>query len=167
MTLATAGAEGVPSARIVLLKGLDDRGFVFFTNYESQKGEELEENPHAALVFYWAELERQVRITGAVEKTSREESETYFATRPRIAQIGAWVSEQSTVIESRRVLEDQFTALEQWYEGQEIGPPPHWGGYRVEPEIIEFWQGRPGRLHDRLRYVRTGETAWEIERLAP
>ena len=167
MTLATATPDGIPSARVVLLKGFDDRGFVFFTNYQSRKGEELEENPHAALVFYWGELERQVRITGTVTKTSREESEAYFASRPVPAQIGAWVSEQSSVIANRKILEDQYTALAQWYEGQEIPAPPHWGGYRVSPETIEFWQGRPSRLHDRILFTRIDESKWEIERLSP
>ena len=167
MTLATASADGIPSARIVLLKGVDEDGFVFFTNYESQKGEELGENPHAALVFYWAELERQVRIMGGVTKTSREESEEYFAKRPVESQLGAWASEQSTVIPNRRSLEDQLTALGKWYEGQEIPAPPYWGGYRVSPETIEFWQGRPNRLHDRLVYTLDDGGKWEIDRLAP
>jgi pyridoxamine 5'-phosphate oxidase len=167
MTLATATPDGIPSARVVLLKGFDDRGFVFFTNYQSRKGEELEENPHAALVFYWGELERQVRITGTVTKTPREESEAYFASRPVPAQIGAWVSEQSSVIANRKILEDQYTALAQWYEGQEIPAPPHWGGYLVSPETIEFWQGRPSRLHDRILFTRIDESKWEIERLSP
>jgi len=167
MTLATASADAIPSARMVLLKGIDERGFVFYTNYESQKGEELEENPHAALVFYWADLERQVRISGTVSKVSREETEAYFATRPKSSQLSAWASEQSTVLPSRKTLEEQVTALEQWYEGQEISAPPYWGGYRVSPEIIEFWQGRPNRLHDRLVYTKTDEGKWEIERLAP
>jgi pyridoxamine 5'-phosphate oxidase len=166
MCLATADADGFPSARMVLLKGADERGFTFYTNYESRKGEELEENPHAALVFYWAELERQVRITGDVEKVSREETEAYFATRPRESQLGAWVSEQSEVISGRKTLEDQKAALEKWYEGLEILAPPNWGGYRVKPHEIEFWQGRPGRLHDRLRYgLEDGK--WLVERLAP
>jgi pyridoxamine 5'-phosphate oxidase len=167
MTLATATADGIPSARIVLLKGFDERGFVFFTNYESQKGEELEENPNAALVFYWAELERQVRIAGTVTKTSREESEAYFATRPVESRLSTWASEQSTVIASRKVLEEQVASLAKWYEGQEVPPPPYWGGYRVSPEIFEFWQGRPNRLHDRLAFTRIDESKWEIERLAP
>jgi pyridoxamine 5'-phosphate oxidase len=167
MTLATATPDGIPSARVVLLTGFDDRGFVFFTNYQSRKGEELEENPHAALVFYWGELERQVRITGTVTKTSREKSEAYFASRPVPAQIGAWVSEQSSVIPNRKILEDQYTALAQWYEGQEIPAPPHWGGYLVSPETIEFWQGRPSRLHDRILFTRIDESKWEIERLSP
>jgi pyridoxamine 5'-phosphate oxidase len=167
MTLATATPDGIPSARMVLLKGFDERGFAFFTNYESQKGRELAENPHAALVFYWAELERQVRITGTVTKTSPEESEAYWSTRPVASQIGAWVSEQSTVVPNRKVLEEQVAALEKWYEAVEIPIPPYWGGYRVAPETIEFWQGRPNRLHDRIRYTKTGEGKWQIERLAP
>jgi pyridoxamine 5'-phosphate oxidase len=166
MCLATADADGFPSARMVLLKGVDERGFTFYTNYESRKGEELEENPHAALVFYWAELERQVRIAGAVEKVTREETEAYFATRPRESQLGAWVSEQSAVISGRKTLEEQTVALEKWYEGLEIPAPPNWGGYRVKPDEIEFWQGRPGRLHDRLRYGLE-EGKWLVERLAP
>jgi pyridoxamine 5'-phosphate oxidase len=167
MTLATATPDGIPSARVVLLKGFDERGFAFFTNYESQKGRELAENPHAALVFYWAELERQVRITGTVTKTSPEESEAYWSTRPAASQLGAWVSEQSTVVPNRKVLEEQMAALEKWYEAVEIPTPPYWGGYRVAPETIEFWQGRPNRLHDRLRYTKTGEGKWQIDRLAP
>ncbi len=167
MTLATATPDGIPSARIVLLKYFDQQGFVFFTNYESQKGEELEENPNVALVFYWAELERQVRITGAVVKTPREESEAYFALRPRASQLGAWASEQSTVVPNRQFLEEQLASLEIWYESQEIPAPPYWGGYRVRPEVIEFWQGRHSRLHDRLVFSRVDESKWEIERLAP
>ncbi len=166
MCLATATAEGFPSARIVLLKGMDERGFVFYTNYESRKAEELAENPRAALVFYWGELERQVRITGDVEKVDRSETETYFATRPRGSQLGAWVSEQSSVISGREALEEQMAALEKWYEGLEIPAPPNWGGYRVKADEIEFWQGRTGRLHDRLRY-RLEEGKWLVERLAP
>ena len=167
MTLATATADGIPSARIVLLKGFDEQGFVFFTNYESPKGEDLEENPNVALVFYWAELERQVRISGTAAKTSREVSEAYFATRPRDSQLGAWASEQSTVIPNRRFLEEQLESLTKWYEGQEIPAPPYWGGYRVRPEAIEFWQGRHSRLHDRLVFTRVDESKWEIERLSP
>ncbi len=167
MTLATVAADGVPSARIVLLKHFDQQGFVFFTNYESQKGEELEENPNVALVFYWAELERQVRISGTAAKTSREESEKYFAMRPRASQLGAWASEQSTVVPGRNFLEEQLASLEKWYEGQEIPAPPYWGGYRVQPEVIEFWQGRQSRLHDRLVFSRMEESKWEIERLSP
>jgi pyridoxamine 5'-phosphate oxidase len=167
MTLATATPDGIPSARMVLLKGFDERGFAFFTNYESQKGRELAENPHAALVFYWAELERQVRITGTVTKTSQAESEAYWSTRPVASQLGAWVSEQSTVVPNRKVLEEQMAALEKWYEDVEIPAPPYWGGYRVAPETIEFWQGRPNRLHDRFRYTKAGEGKWQIERLSP
>jgi len=166
MTLATSTPDGIPSARIVLLKHFDEEGFVFSTNYESQKGEELEENPNVALVFYWAELERQVRITGFAEKTSREESEKYFATRPRESQLGAWASEQSTVVPGRKFLEEQLTSLTKWYEDQEIPTPPYWGGYRVKPDTIEFWQGRPSRLHDRLLFTRV-DSKWEIERLSP
>ena len=167
MTLATATLDGIPSARIVLLKHFDEQGFVFFTNYESQKADELEENPNVALIFYWAELERQVRITGTVDKTSREEAETYFAKRPRASQLGAWASEQSTVVPGRQVLEEQLASLTKWYEGQEIPAPPYWGGYRVRPEAIEFWQGRESRLHDRLVFNRLDESKWEIERLSP
>jgi pyridoxamine 5'-phosphate oxidase len=166
MCLATADADGSPSARMVLLKGVDERGFTFYTNYESRKAEELEENPRAALVFYWSELERQVRITGSVEKVTREETEAYFAMRPRESQLGAWVSEQSAVISGRKALEERKTALEKWYEGMEIPAPPNWGGYRVKPDEIEFWQGRPGRLHDRLRYGWE-DGKWIVERLAP
>ncbi len=167
MTLATATPDGIPSARMVLLKHFDEAGFVFFTNYDSQKGQELEENPNAALVFYWAELERQVRITGKAAKTSREESEAYFAKRPVPSQIGAWASEQSTVVPNRKTLEEQATALAKWYEGVEIPAPPYWGGFRIAPVTIEFWQGRPDRLHDRFRYTRTEQSKWQIERLAP
>ncbi len=167
MTLATATPDGIPSARIVLLKHFDEQGFVFFTNYESRKGGEMEENPNVALVFYWAELERQVRIAGTVVKTSRGESEAYFAQRPRASQLGAWASEQSTVVKNRQFLEEQLTSLTKWYEGQEIPAPPYWGGYRVQPEVIEFWQGRHSRLHDRLVFSRVNESKWQIERLSP
>jgi pyridoxamine 5'-phosphate oxidase len=167
MTLATATLDGAVSARIVLLKHFDAQGFVFFTNYQSLKGVELEENPHVALLFYWAELERQVRISGTATKTSREESEAYFATRPRESQLGAWASEQSTVVPNRHFLEEQLASLTKWYEGQEIPAPPYWGGYRVRPEAIEFWQGRHSRLHDRLVFTRVDESKWEIERLSP
>jgi pyridoxamine 5'-phosphate oxidase len=166
MTLATATSGAVPSARLVLLKAFDERGFVFFTDYRSRKGQELEENPRAALVFYWVELERQVRITGTVERTSVEESEAYFRTRPLGSRLGAWVSHQSLVIPSRAQLERALTEVEARFPNEDIPLPPYWGGYRVRPEVIEFWQGRESRLHDRIRYVRTGES-WRIERLSP
>lgn len=166
MTLATASREGRPSARTVLLKGLDGRGFLFFSNYESRKGRELDANPQATLVFPWLVLERQVLIEGAVTKVAREESETYFHSRPRASQLGAWVSQQSSVIPGRALLEDSMKALETKYAGQEVPLPPHWGGWRLIPETVEFWQGRRSRLHDRLRY-RRNKDGWTIERLAP
>jgi pyridoxamine 5'-phosphate oxidase len=166
MTLATASADGTPSARIVLLKGFDERGFVFFTDYRSRKGTELAANPRAALVFYWPELERQVRITGTTSETGRQESEAYFRTRPRGSRISAWISHQSQVIGSRQELEAQIPEIERRYPGDDIPLPPYWGGFRLRPEVIEFWQGRTNRLHDRIRYVREGER-WRIERLAP
>jgi pyridoxamine 5'-phosphate oxidase len=167
MTLATADETGRPSARIVLLKGVDGRGFLFFTNYESRKGRELMENPHAASVLYWAELERQVRITGTVTKAPAEESEKYFKSRPRGHKLGAWVSSQSEVIANREVLESRLARMEAQYPGEEIPLPPHWGGYFLAPDDIEFWQGRPDRLHDRFRYARQSDKSWLIERLAP
>jgi len=166
MTLATATKTGIPSARIVLLKGLDERGFVFYTNYESRKAQDLAENPQAALVFLWHELERQVRVEGAIEKVSDAETEAYFHSRPLSSQIGAWASEQSRVISDREVLEQSYLSLEAKYKDQEVPRPPHWGGYRVKPHQVEFWQGRPSRLHDRLRY-RLVAHEWVIERLAP
>ena len=166
MTLATADREGRPSARIVLLKGCDERGFVFYSNYESRKGREMEENPSVALLFYWPAFERQVRIEGRVEKTSREESEAYYRTRPRGSRLGAWASRQSTVIGGRAELEEQVRALEERFPG-DIPLPDDWGGFRVVPERIEFWQGRPDRLHDRLRYRRLPDGSWTIERLSP
>jgi pyridoxamine 5'-phosphate oxidase len=167
MTLATATQAGKPSARVVLLKGFDERGFVFYTNYESQKGQELAQNPWAALVFWWTGLERQVRIEGQVEKVSAQESDHYFHSRPPGSRLGAWVSDQSRVIESREVLEHRLEALKTQYQSQEIPRPPHWGGYRVIPTSIEFWQGRPNRLHDRLHYGQRQDGSWQIERLSP
>ena len=167
MTLATADTSGRPSARVVLLKGRDARGFSFFTNYDSRKGRELATNPRAALCFYWQPLERQVRIDGTIEKTSREESEAYFRTRPLEAQIGAWVSRQSEVIASREELDRRQAELAARFAGAPVPLPDFWGGYRVVPETVEFWQGRPGRLHDRLRYERAATGAWVIRRLAP
>jgi pyridoxamine 5'-phosphate oxidase len=166
MTLATVSADGEPSARTVLLKGLGDQGFVFYTNYESAKARDLEHNPRACLLFFWAELERQVRITGSVSRVSREETAEYFQTRPRESQIGAWVSPQSRVIPHRRLLEENFESLTAQYEGDAVPVPPFWGGYSVVPTKIEFWQGRSGRLHDRLLYTRT-ESGWQRVRLAP
>lgn len=167
MTLATAAANGRPSARTVLLKSFDKQGFVFYTNYESRKGQELAENPQAALLFTWLELERQIRIEGKVGKVSSEESLVYFQSRPKGSQIGAWASPQSRVIESREVLEKRMADLmRQKAQAEKLPLPPFWGGYRLVPEIIEFWQGRESRLHDRICYTRAGE-GWEIERLAP
>ena len=167
MTLATATLDGKPSARVVLLKGFDTSGFVFFTNYESQKGRELSANPHAALVFYWIELERQVRLSGRVSRVSVEESEEYFRSRPAGSQLGAWVSRQSQVVSGRKSLEDKLEELTQEYQTKSIPLPPYWGGYRLAPEMIEFWQGRPNRLHDRLRYTLQPGNPWLIERLSP
>lgn len=166
MTLATATADGRPSARTILLKGLDGRGFVFFSNYESRKGRELATNPHATMLFPWVALERQVVIEGAVTKVPREESETYFHSRPRASQLAAWGSQQSSIISGRSVLEESMKMLEQKYAGREVPLPPHWGGWRLAPETVEFWQGRRSRLHDRLRYRREKDS-WIIERLAP
>ncbi|KAF3887017.1 MULTISPECIES: pyridoxamine 5'-phosphate oxidase [Nostocales] len=167
VTLATTTQEGKPSARMVLLKGFDDRGFVFFTNYNSQKGQELAENPQASLVFWWAELERQVRISGSVEKISDKESDEYFYSRPLNSRLGAWASNQSEVIENRAVLEQRIEELQTKYQNQEVPRPQHWGGFRAIPVEIEFWQGRPNRLHDRLRYTRLDDSSWKIERLSP
>jgi pyridoxamine 5'-phosphate oxidase len=166
MTLATATPDGEPSARIVLLKGADERGFAFFTDYRSRKGQDLEANPRAALVFHWGELERQVRITGAVSRVSREESKTYFRSRPRGSRLGAWTSQQSSVIPSREALEERLGKMAARFDGSDVPLPPHWGGFRVRPDTIEFWQGRESRLHDRIRYVREGGV-WRIERLSP
>jgi pyridoxamine 5'-phosphate oxidase len=167
MTVATATRDGVPSARMVLLKGFDERGFVFYTNYESQKGRELAENPIAALVFHWVELHRQVRIAGVVEKVSADESDDYFQSRPRGSRLGAWVSRQSSVLTGRDELEIRLAALTEQYGEGEIPLPPYWGGYRVIPASVEFWQGRTSRLHDRLRYSRQPDGSWRIERLSP
>ena len=166
MTLSTVTAEGKPSARIVLLKGFDERGFVFFTNYESNKGAQLTANPFASLVFFWKELERQVRIEGICEKVSEQESDDYFHSRPIGSQLGACASPQSRVIESRRVIENNLEKLQDQYRDMEIPRPAHWGGYRVVPEAIEFWQGRSSRLHDRIKYTNENQT-WKIVRLAP
>jgi pyridoxamine 5'-phosphate oxidase len=166
MTLATSTPDGRPSARIVLLKGFDERGFVFYTNYEGRKGEELAANPRAALVLYWGELERQVRIEGRVSLVPDEESDAYFEGRPRGSQLGAWASEQSRPAKDRGVLEERLRELEAEHGDREVPRPPFWGGYRVEPEVIEFWQGRENRLHDRLRYRRSYE-GWKVERLQP
>ena len=167
MNLATATPEGRPSSRMVLLKQVDHDGFVFFTNYHSAKAAQLEANPYAALVFYWAQLERQVRVEGKVERTSVAESEAYFRTRPRESQIGAWASPQSTVIVDREVLEERVRELEEYYRDREVELPGHWGGYRLRPDRIEFWKGRIGRLHDRILYERLSDGTWSIKRLAP
>ncbi len=167
MTLATVSGDGRPSARMVLLKGFDERGFVFYTNYESRKGRELAEMPFAALVFFWVDLERQVRIEGRVERVSAEQSDTYFHGRPEGSQIGAVASHQSQVIASREVIEQRAAELSAEYAGREIPRPEFWGGFRVIPDSVEFWQGRPSRLHDRLRYRRADDGSWAIERLSP
>jgi pyridoxamine 5'-phosphate oxidase len=166
MTLATATADGIPSARIVLLKGLTNEGFMFFTNYESNKGRGLAKNPRAALVFFWKELERQVRIEGTVEKVSEADSETYFASRPIASKIGAWASPQSSIISGREILEENVLKYLAQFGEENIPKPPHWGGYIVNPVKLEFWQGRRSRLHDRILYTKQ-EQKWKIERLAP
>jgi pyridoxamine 5'-phosphate oxidase len=166
MTLATVDSRGHPSARIVLVKGVDPRGFVFFTNYESRKGREIADNPRASLLFHWIELERQVRIEGRAEMTNAAESDAYYASRPLASRIGAWASAQSQEIESRAALEAREREIIAQY-GEHPPRPPHWGGYRVVPDTMEFWQGRPSRLHDRMRYTRDGSGAWRIARLSP
>lgn len=166
MTLATATKEGVPSSRIVLLKGVDDEGFRFYTNYTSRKGRELEANPTAALCFYWPPLERQVRIEGRVRKVNRAKSAEYFKQRPRPSQLGAWASQQSSRVDSRKELEAAFKEAQKRFEKQEVPLPDHWGGYLLEPAFFEFWQGRAGRLHDRICYEKQGDT-WDIFRLSP
>lgn len=166
MTLATLSPDGRPVARMVLLKALDERGFVFFTNYDSAKGQQLQAHPDCALVFWWGELERQVRIEGRVEKISAEESDRYFQQRPRPSQLGAWASPQSQVIGDRRTLEEQLAKVQEKYTDQKVPRPDHWGGFRVIPTAIEFWQGRPSRLHDRILFTLTNGT-WQKSRLAP
>ena len=166
ITLATATPDGTPSARMMLLKGFDRRGFRFFTNYESRKGKELQENPKASMVFYWNTLQRQVRVEGSVVKLPQEESEEYFHSRPRGSQLGAWASLQSSVLAHRRQLDERFADFEARFQGEEIPLPPFWGGFRLVPSRIEFWQGRANRLHDRLRFTRDGD-GWTLERLSP
>jgi len=167
MTLATVGADGKPSARTVLLKGVDERGFIFFTNYESRKGHELATNPNAALTFFWQELERQVCVAGTVTKISPEESEAYFKSRPKGSRIGAWASKQSSVVADRAELEKHWAEISARYPGDDVPLPPFWGGYVLRPERIEFWQGRASRMHDRVCYTRQEDGSWKIERLSP
>jgi pyridoxamine 5'-phosphate oxidase len=166
MVLATASRDGRPSSRVVLLKAIDGRGFVFFTNYDSRKGRDLEANARASLLFAWIAIERQVEVIGTVTKSAPEEIAAYFHSRPHASQIGAWASAQSSIVSGRAALEESFKAIEKKYAGQEVPMPPHWGGYRVSPETVEFWQGRRSRLHDRLRYRREKDS-WIVERLAP
>jgi pyridoxamine 5'-phosphate oxidase len=167
MVLSTISSENKPSARVVLLKGFEEAGFSFYTNYESKKGRELAQNPHACLTFFWPELERQVRIEGVIAKVSKKESDAYFAVRPKGSQIGAWASPQSTVIASRDILVQNQEALANKYAHKEVERPEHWGGYVLKPNLIEFWQGRHSRLHDRICYALQENSAWKIERLAP
>jgi len=166
VTLATVDADGRPSARMVLLRGADQRGFAFFTNYNSRKGRDLDANRHAALCFYWPSLDEQIRIEGAVDRLPPEESDEYFASRPRGSQLGAWASDQSAVLPSRETLEERYREMERRYEGGAVPRPPFWGGFRLVPDRIEFWYGRPDRLHDRVVYMRDGER-WRFERLYP
>jgi pyridoxamine 5'-phosphate oxidase len=167
MTLATAAPDGRPSARIVLLRGVDQRGFAFFTNRNSRKGGEMQANPWASLVFYWSELERQVRVEGPIERVDDAESDAYFASRPRGSQLAAWASDQSELLANRSVLEERFRDASARFEGGPVPRPLYWGGYRVVPESLEFWQGRPSRMHDRLRYVRRAAGGWDLRRLSP
>jgi pyridoxamine 5'-phosphate oxidase len=167
MVLATASTEGKPSARVVLLKGYDEKGFIFFTNYESNKGIALLNNPQSSLVFFWRELQRQVRIDGITEKTTEEESNNYFASRPIGSRIGAWASPQSRTVKTREELEKYYADYEEQFGEKNIPRPSFWGGYRVKPQVIEFWQGRPNRLHDRIQYSLQNDNSWKIERLAP
>ena len=166
MAIATADKKGIPSVRIVLLKGLDEKSFIFFTNYESAKAKDLDENPNASLLFFWKELERQVRISGTVEKTSREESEAYFISRPLESKLGAWASKQSSIIAGREILENKFEDIKALYADKNIPLPPFWGGFKLIPNRIEFWQGRESRLHDRICYLKE-EEKWKIVRLSP
>lgn len=166
MVLSTVSAEAKPSSRIVLLRDFSSEGFVFFTNYKSAKGSDLNKNPHATLLFFWPELERQIRITGMIKKTSEQVSDEYFNSRPRESRIGAWTSEQSSRISSRKELEDRYVALEKEFEGKEVPRPPHWGGYLLGPDVFEYWQGRPSRLHDRLLFEKN-DGHWDVVRLAP
>jgi pyridoxamine 5'-phosphate oxidase len=167
MSLATATRDGRPSVRIVLLKSFDQDGFVFFTNYASEKGKQLKANPYAALGFYWIELDRQIRVNGRVTKTSRQESESYFHSRPLGSQLGAWASRQTEVIDARRVLNARMAEMTERFQNKPVPLPPNWGGYRLKPERMEFWQGRLNRLHDRFRYTRQTDGKWLIDRLAP
>jgi len=166
MTLATCDAHGKPSARIVLVKDVDDRGLTFYTNYESRKGREIAANPHASLLFFWPELERQVRIEGRIEKVDAAAADAYFRVRPRLSRLGAWASPQSAPLPDRATLEARFADAERRFPGEDVARPPHWGGYRLVPARFEFWQGRASRLHDRIEYTRDGE-GWRIGRLAP
>ena len=167
MTVSTIGLDGYPRSRVILLKEYDNEGFVFYTNYLSEKGKSIEKNPKVCLAFFWPTSERQVIIKGIAKKVSEEDSETYFRTRPRGSQLGAWASNQSSVVPSREFLQKKLELLEQEYEGREVPRPPHWGGYKVFPLEFEFWQGRPNRLHDRIYYSKENELYWKMDRLAP